>query len=381
MLVHQLYRRRISCGTAFALMVLFLLLSATRIGIAADAKNRYVAVTGIDGMNDGSRQHPWRTIEYASSRATPGTTIHVLPGIYRSSKIIVTDASGTANKRIRYVSETRWGAKIVTTASQIWMNTGDYVDIDGFDLSSASLVTYIGIHSQGSYARILRNHVHDLHAPRGTCPQGGGVMMGDLRTIGQEAEGNVVHDVGPPPGECRLIHGIYASTPRCKITNNLIFDNSGVGVHLWGHPDHCVVANNTIFNNGRGIVVGGDPQSGTVDFAVVVNNIVYRNREVGIYETGLTGMNNRYIRNLCYENKLNWWLRTGTQLRSITADPQFIRYTGTLDGDYHLTTSSPGAGTGDPSYAPENDLDGRRRSNPPNLGAYASEQSSQSASR
>ena len=261
------------------------------------------------------------------------------------------------------------------------MNTGDYVDIDGFDLSSASLVTYIGIHSQGSYARIEHNHVHDLHAPPGTCPQGGGIMMGDLRTIGQEAEGNVVNDVGPPPGKCRLIHGIYASTPRCKITNNLIFENSGVGVHLWGHPDHCVVANNTIFGNGRGIVVGGDPKSGLNDFTVVVNNVVYRNREVGIYEAGLTGRNNRYIRNLCNDNRLNWWLRTGMQLESIAADPQFIRFTGKLDGDYHLRTSSPGAGKGDPAYAPAIDLDGHSRSNPPNLGAYASKQTSQSTVR
>jgi len=375
------YRCRSSAIMMILLATVASLSPAARMGNHADAKNRYVAVTGVDWTNDGSRLHPWRTLEYAGNLATPGTTIHVLPGTYAVSRIIVTHARGTEKERIRYVSEERWGAKIVTSASQGWMNTGDYVDIEGFDVSSTSLVTYIGIHSQGSYDRILYNHIHDLHAPPGTCPQGGGIMMGDPRTVGQEAEGNMVHDIGPPPGQCKFIHGIYSSTPHCKVTNNLIFDNSGVGVHLWGHPDHCLIANNTIFGNGRGLVVGGDPKSGVNDFTVVANNIVYRNREVGIYEAGLTGLNNRYIRNLSCGNKVDWSLRTGTQFNSIAADPQFVRNTGTIDGDYHLKSNSPGVGTADPRLAPPTDFDGNRRGSTPNLGAYEAQQMGRSAER
>lgn len=113
----------------------------------------------------------------------PGTTIHVLPGTYASSRIIVTRASGTSRQRIRYVSELRWGAKLVTSATQVWQNTGAYVDIEGFDITSSSNVTYIGIHSQGSYDRLLYNHIHGLAAPLGSCPQGGGIMMGDMTTM------------------------------------------------------------------------------------------------------------------------------------------------------------------------------------------------------
>lgn len=341
---------------------------------AADRRglHHYVAVTGKDWTNDGSLQRPWRTIEYAAGMADPGTTIHVLPGTYASSRIIVTRANGTAKARIRYVSEQRWGAKLVTSASQAWQNTGAYVDIEGFDISSSSLQTYIGIHSQGSYDRLLYNHIHDLRAPPGSCPQGGGIMMGDMTTTGQEAHGNVVHDVGPPPGACREIHGIYVSAPYCRVTNNLLFRSSGMGIQLWGRPDHCLLANNTIFANGRGLVVGGDPRHGINDFTVVANNIVYRNFDVGIYESGLTGWNNRFLNNLVYGNKTNWFLKGGSQSGSITADPQFVRYTGTLDGDYHLQMGSPAIAVGVSEFAPETDLDSSPRRQTPDLGAYES---------
>ena len=255
----------------------------------------------------------------------------------------------------------------------MWQNSGAYVDIEGFDISSSSLDTYIGIHSQGSYDRTLYNHIHDLGAPPGSCPQGGGIMMGDMATTGQEAHGNVVHDVGPPPGACREIHGIYVSAPYCKVTNNLLFRNSGMGIQLWGRPDHCLVANNTIFANGRGLVVGGDPKYGSNDYTVVANNIVYRNVDVGVYESGLIGPNNRFVHNLVYGNKTDWFLKKGRQIGGIEADPRFVRYTGTLDGDYRLQKGSPAIATGAAEFAPGVDYERNPRHTPPDIGAYESQ--------
>ncbi|MGE5205438.1 MAG: right-handed parallel beta-helix repeat-containing protein [Chlamydiota bacterium] len=367
-----------ACRRAGRLKILalccMLVLSLSGIRAAGQrARDRYVSPTGRDWSNDGSKRHPWRTIEYAGSMAAPGTTIHVLPGTYRLSKIIITRASGTAAARIRYVSEQRWGAKLITSATQVWQNSGAYVDIEGFDISSSSLDTYIGIHSQGSYDRILYNHVHDLGAPPESCPQGGGIMMGDMATTGQEAHGNVVHDVGPPPGACREIHGIYVSAPHCKVTNNLLFRNSGMGIQLWGRPDHCLVANNTIFANGRGLVVGGDPKYGSNDYTVVANNIVYRNVDVGVYESGLIGPNNRFVHNLVYGNKTDWFLKKGRQIGSIGADPRFVRYTGTLEGDYHLQEGSPAIASGAAEFAPVMDYERNPRHTPPDIGAYESQ--------
>ncbi len=365
----------------FALLCELLVIAHSPAAQGKQTLHRYVSTAGSDWKNDGSLRRPWRTIDYASTMAIPGMTIHVLPGTYQLSEIIITRTSGTAVSRIRYVSEDKWGAKLITSTTQVWQNSGAYVDIEGFDVSSSSLNTYIGIHSQGSYDRIRYNHVHHLVAPLGSCPQGAGIMLGDMQTVGQEAEGNVVHDVGPPPGGCREIHGIYDSAPGCRIINNLLFANSGMGIQLWGRPDHCILANNTIFGNGRGLVVGGDPKHGVNDYTVVANNIVYRNVDVGVYESGLSGPHNRFLRNLVFGNKTNWFLKTGSQSESITGDPLFVRYTGGLDGDYHLQNSSPCVGAGRQEFAPLADIDSRPRHAPPDVGAYASRTNADASER
>ena len=47
-------------------------------------RNFYVATTGNDA-NDGSRAHPWRTIQHANDIAPrAGDCINVLPGVYAS---------------------------------------------------------------------------------------------------------------------------------------------------------------------------------------------------------------------------------------------------------------------------------------------------------
>src|SRR2546428_5491669 len=67
----------------------------------------YVAATGSDS-NDGSAAAPWRTISHAAVSVTPGALVHVLPGVYNES--VFFDISGAASQRIRFISDTRWGA-------------------------------------------------------------------------------------------------------------------------------------------------------------------------------------------------------------------------------------------------------------------------------
>ena len=93
----------------------------------------YVSSSGNDS-NDGSIAHPFASIQQASKVARPGTTIHVLPGVY--TKSIYTTAKGTAQARITFISDVKWGAKISTTGVRTsWTNFGDFVDIQGFDIT------------------------------------------------------------------------------------------------------------------------------------------------------------------------------------------------------------------------------------------------------
>ena len=123
----------------------------------------YVATTGNDA-NPGTITQPWRTITYASTKIGPGAIVHVAPGNYvevassdYTSKGIWTKASGTASARIKYISDTKWGAKITPIGVwTVWNNEGSYVDIQGFEvIGDAS--TKIGINNAGSFVKIVGN--------------------------------------------------------------------------------------------------------------------------------------------------------------------------------------------------------------------------------
>ena len=122
----------------------------------------YVAPTGSDG-NPGTQAAPFRTIQKAASVVKPGSTVHVAPGTYAES--IITTVSGTASARIRYVSDTKWGAKIVPIqgATEMWRADGGYTDIDGFEFDGKNSTSIIeGVFLTGGNSAVMNNHVHHI---------------------------------------------------------------------------------------------------------------------------------------------------------------------------------------------------------------------------
>src|SRR5439155_1751260 len=119
----------------------------------------YIATTGSD-TNLCTQAAPCKTFTRANALATPGTTVHVAPGSYTGSVKLQT--AGTATARIRYVSDTKWGAKLSTTVSTPVVLTGAYIDFEGFDVTGSSLSDNVIIELQGNYTRAISNYVHDL---------------------------------------------------------------------------------------------------------------------------------------------------------------------------------------------------------------------------
>jgi len=321
--------------------------------------NFYVSPSGNDG-SDGSAAYPWKTLEKAATMAAPGVTVHVAAGDYQFNDMeLKTFTSGAASGRLRYVSDTRWGARLRSTKTgnaAVWWNKGDYVDIVGFDISGAGA---LGIYNEGSHTRIVGNSVHDIPAPG--CPEtgGAGINDGNYRGSDDDIIDNWVHDVGEYNVPCQKVHGIYHSNAGGHILNNVVFHNQGWGIHLWHAATHVTVSGNTVFSNGYGgIVVGSDPADfsgsrGRNDNTLVERNIVFQNglrpdaRGYGIMEYGAVGADNRYISNLVYRNlpadmKISGENESGT----IHADPQFINYRPDGKGDYHLRPQSPACSSG-----------------------------------
>jgi hypothetical protein len=339
-------------------------------------ENWFVSPNG-DDANDGSAGKPWRTLQHACDTvvAAPAgdAVVHVAPGSYPQTTITCS-TSGAMGRRIRFVSDAKWGAKVVSTTgdthSIAWTVSADYVDVEGFDVTGDGR---IGILVLGSFDRMVGNHVHDI-PNLGQCangvaidPSGGaGIDDADYSAHDDDLIGNWVHDIGDATQPCPTVQGLYHSNLRGTIVSNVSFHNTGFGIHTWHAAQYVTISGNTVFDNGKsGIIVGaGDSPGGvTADYFVVTDNVLVHNREYGIIEYGTTGPHNRYIDNLAFSNVAGATsLMAGvTEMGTLTSDPLFVSYQPDGSGDYHLAAGSPAIDSGTMEGAPAIDFDGAPR--------------------
>ncbi len=353
----------------------------------------YVSPTGSDS-NDGSVGKPWRTIQHAADQVTPGTTVHVAPGDYQEQVKIT--RSGTSAARIRFVSDIKWGARVAAYSSEpiaVWEVAADYIDVEGFDVKGRGNDGSGGVDLAGSFDRAIGNHVHDIVV---NCPPGGqafnggaGIVTGSYFAHNSEAIGNFVHDIRTFD-TCHRVQGIYFSNPGGRILNNIVYNTDGEGITSWHVATNLTIANNLVFNNELGILIGmgdspyyeginvaADPGlcgDHRTDDNVVTNNIVVDNghnltESYGIIESGCTGIRNIYVNNIVYNNSgrdygqdiflQNGLAATGT----LSIDPRqvMVNYQPSGGGDYHLRPASPAIDTGTSLGAPSHDFDGVAR--------------------
>ena len=343
----------------------------------AAATALYVATTGADS-NPGTSAKPFKTIARAAQAATPGTVVHVAPGTYEGG--FRTSTSGTPTARIRYVSDTKWAAKIVppaTSANAVaWDNRGSYVDIDGFEVDGsghkAGTRWAVGLYTAGSFGTVTNSHVH--HIGQGACASGGGIGADSYyKGTGNDVLANVVHDIGA--AGCKTMSGVFVNSADSDVKNNLIYAVSQAAVLLWHDAARAAVSHNTIFAAHTGIVVGGgDPyvSNGVNDYSRVANNIVV-DTQYGVVEHGNVGSNNTYTNNLMHQQSAYpYMLLKGVAVATIAAAPQFVNYVRTGGGDYQLQATSPAIDKGLAGDATATDLNGKARpaGAGPDLGAY-----------
>ena len=359
----------LSCFSAVALLAVG--------GSAVAATNIYVSPTGSDS-NPGTQAAPVKTITRADALASAGSTIHVASGTYNVSAPskdnagITTRKSGTSSARIRFVSDVKWGAKIVVSGTGItWDSRGNYVDIDGFQITGSGRH---GLLASGAYLTFKNNFIHDLTVSGG-CNGSGGAAIDTYGTVGNVViDRNIVRNIGYRfIGSCNTIQGIYIANANNVVTNNIVSGVAMAGIQQWHGATASTIVNNTTFHNKIGILLGQGDAGTTTGSAnnYVANNIVYDNVAYGVIEMGLMGGNNRYANNLVARSGTSWRVK-GSVSGSISSDPLFRNYLANGTGDYRVYSSSPAIDRGTSTKAPTIDFAGvaRPRGAAVDVGAY-----------
>jgi hypothetical protein len=340
-------------------------------------KHLYVATTGSDS-NPGTQAKPVKTIGRADALASAGYTIHVAAGTYRVSAPslgsvgIKTTKSGTSAAHIKFVSDVKWGAKIIVSGTGItWDSRGSYVDIEGFDISGTGRH---GILAAGANLSMSKNFIHDLTISGG-CNGSGGAAIDTYGPVGNVLiTGNVVRNIGYSMiSKCNTVQGIYIANANNVVTNNIVSGVAMAGIQQWHGATASTIVNNTVFHTKDGILLGqGD--AGTTNGSAnnyVANNVVYDNTTYGIVELGKMAGNNRYANNLIYSSGTSMRVK-GTVTGAVSANPKFVKYLANGAGDYRVLTGSPAINKGTSLKAPTVDYAGvaRPRGGAVDIGAY-----------
>src|SRR5215831_10478923 len=353
--------------------------------VGAQAATYYVATTGSDS-NPGTQAQPFKTITYAYSKASAGTTILVAPGTYtdyQSGWGLHLGKSGTASSPIVLQSQVQGGA-IIDGGNVSDRNEGIFIDgsynvVDGFEIKNGPKG---GISVWGNGNIIRYNHIHDNghQANSGTNGQDG---IYEDNVSGNSYIGNYIHDNGRPGSN--LDHGLYLCGDNTTVINNVSIRNASNGLQICGGytASNMKVYNNVFAWNGHDGIIMWETMSGIE----IKNNICINNGLYGICVSGATGSGVVMDHNALYGNSAgnyssftyNGSTVSYTLGTTITSDPKLANETQSAF-DAHLTSGSPAIGAGlNLSSTFTTDMTGAARpsSGAWDLGAYAYGSSSQ----
>jgi hypothetical protein len=343
----------------------------------------FVSTTGND-ENDGlSPTTAWATIGHADATLTlgPGGTacgttsvgacVHVATGTYSAS--ITTNTNGTAAGRIRYLSDTQYGARLVGTSgeSTIWNVSGGYTDIVGFDFDgsvNSSEVQAVIVAQSAPHTHVLSNRAHDL------AKAGGSTQTAAMASTSNGAnasgfnvwEGNLVYHnnagAGHPSSSGAAYTGITTGQDDIAINNIVLDIGGGWCIQATHSSTRVAVINNTLVNCDRGGLIIGNENGDVTDFSTFTNNIVVHSGAYGASSgirifSGGCGAKNVYANNLVYGDSPlgyefdNGCPNTSTATQSGSDAATFVDYTGTILGDYQLKTGSTAIDAGTASCA------------------------------
>ena len=206
-----------------------------------------------------------------------------------------------------------------------------------------------------SNGEVVGNHVHHV------ASVGLYVDSWDKSTHDIDVHENLVHDIGG--AGISIASEMGGTLSRVRVFNNLVYDNTEVGLSLSGcciasHPVSDVeIVNNTFVNNGQ------DPWGGSIHHensqaqgVVIRNNIV---SEGYLFQIALEGVPPGEV-SVDY-NLIHGFRGEVGETRGSNYQEGNPLFADAGNKDFHLTATSPGVDTGSSTAAPATDYDGNTR--------------------
>jgi hypothetical protein len=201
------------------------------------------------------------------------------------------------NNTIKYVGTIDPANQGNNAGDNIWAE-GDHTLIEGNNISYCAHNCLL---LRGTYS-IAKNN--DLHSNQGRTSE---VHSSGTTNSHLVFENNIVRDSGGfTPGPCAA-YGMQADSAYQIIRNNLFYNNHGHGLEIWGMAGDGTAKNSRVYNNvmfgngnnskddvpqneGYGIDFNYISETNPGDFSGVVmkNNILYKNRYIGVNYKGST---------------------------------------------------------------------------------------------
>lgn len=292
---------------------------------------KYVSVTGND-KNNGSINHPWRTIQYALDNAQDGYTIHVDSGVYKESIVFPSDRRIKLKSQKGALSTIIEGEedKIVVTMKSCPDGTilddftitgGGNIDLDGGGIyiynCSPSIKNNIitkntsrfggGITAFFGYycSPVIQNNT----IKENTAGRGGGISINCCSPIIKNNEifkNNAIHEGG---GIYIVCSGLFSHFTLSDILYNSISENNaslGGGIYIIACLN-CNIRGNTILKNnayeGGGLNIYGGA-SPTIQENIIMKNMVSENYIPDYYTCETTPNGGGIFVSLKYETTL-----------------------------------------------------------------------------
>ncbi|UEM20900.1 right-handed parallel beta-helix repeat-containing protein [Skermanella mucosa] len=204
------------------------------------------------GGGNGSSSSPFKTIQAAVDKATPGTAVMVKSGTYRES-VSLDDASGTKGKPVWLVSADGEGAaKIIASSGKPGISAygEDYIAIKGFTIQGGT--EGIKLTQSGSHLKNLTTNIviEDNHISGSSID---GIKLAQARYVA--VTGNTVENFGREEG----IDNVYVRD--AVIAYNDISDGSKSGnrsgITVKAGSEDIEILYNDISDVLDGVLVGG----------------------------------------------------------------------------------------------------------------------------